>query len=101
MIRCLVVILSLISACASPSAGYLGTPAVTVERGGRTFQVFLRRDGGLARAQVIRRGWVAGHDHRPIRADMIAAAEIASGCTALPGEEGDSGVLNLSLNCPQ
>lgn len=50
---------------------------------------------------MIRRGWAGGSDHRPILAEMVAAAEAASGCTALPGTQaGDSGVLNLGLDCP-
>jgi hypothetical protein len=101
MIRLLIPLLVLLSACASPSHDYFGVPAQMVVVEGREFRVFVRRDGGQARAQVIRMGWAGGRDHRPIIATMTAAAEHASGCVAVAGSiQGDSGVQNLRLTCP-
>jgi hypothetical protein len=101
MIRLLIPLLVLLSACASPSHEYFGVPAQRVVVEGREFQVFVRRDGGQARAQVIRMGWARGRDHRPIITTMTVAAEQASGCAAVAGSiSGDSGVQNLRLTCP-
>lgn len=98
----LIPFLFMLSGCASPSYDYFGVPGQAVVLDGREFQVFLRRAGGQTRAQVIRMGWEGGRDHRPVIAAMTAAAEQASGCTALPGSvSGDSGVQNLRLSCPE
>lgn len=92
--------LLLLAACATPSPVYLGTAGTDVMRDGRAFRVFLRPVAGGQQAQVIRRGWAGGRDHRPLIAEMVAAAEQVSGCAALPDTvEGDSGVLNLRLRC--
>jgi hypothetical protein len=96
----LILFLFVLTGCASPSHDYFGTPAQAVQVDGRDYRVFLRRDGGVTRAQVIRMGWAGGRDHRPIIAAMTTAAERASGCTAVPGSVmGDSGVQNLRLTC--
>jgi hypothetical protein len=93
--------LLLLIACASPSAEYFGVAGRSVEIEGREYRVFLRQSGATARAQVIRMGWAGGRDHAPILGAMVAAAEQASGCSAVrAGIEGDSGVLNLTLRCP-
>jgi hypothetical protein len=91
----------LLAACATPSHEYLGVPAQTVVRDGREFRVFVRREGQLAQAQVIRIGWAGGRDHLPLIETMVSVAEQVSGCTAPPGSgQGDSGVLNIRLRCP-
>jgi hypothetical protein len=101
MIRCLPLILFVLTACASPSPEFLGASAQAVVLDGREYRVFLRRDGAQARGQVIRMGLAGGADHRPIIAAMTAAAERVSGCAAVPGSvTGDSGVQNLRLICP-
>jgi hypothetical protein len=88
------------SGCATPGYEYLGLPGQTVLRDGREFRVFLRRDGPVAQAQVIRLGWAGQRDHLPLLETMRSVAEEVSGCRAEPGMgQGDSGVLNLRLRC--
>ena len=100
MNRLLALLILSLAACASPAPPYFGVPARAVVIDGRTYQVFLRRDGDLAQAQVIRMGWAGGRDHRPILDAMLAAAEQASGCRAVPrGTTGDSGVMDVALDC--
>jgi len=100
MDRFLPLLLLFLAACASPSYQYFGVPARAVVIDGRTYQVFLRRDGNLAQAQVIRMGWAWGGDHRPILDAMLAAAEQASGCRVQSaGVTGDSGVMDIPLRC--
>jgi hypothetical protein len=100
MTRLIALLAVALAACASPSAEYIGAPAHRVMIAGREYRVFLRPSGPVTRAQVIRMGWAGGRDHAPILAAMVAAAEGASGCTALRERvTGDSGVLNLMLDC--
>jgi len=102
LIPVLILTVGILTGCASPSPEYLGQPAREVMVDGREFRVFLRSGGGTqTRAQVIRMGWEGGRDHRGVIAAMTRAAEQASGCVAVPGSvSGDSGVLNLRLDCP-
>ena len=93
-------LLALLTACATPSHDWLGVPAEIVTRDGRDYHVRLRRDGNTAQAQVIRTGWAGMRDHQPVIETMIAAAEEVSGCRSGPQVmSGDSGVLNLRLQC--
>ncbi len=98
----LIFLLSILSACDSPGWDYRGIPGESVHIDGLTYRVYARPSGAhRLNAQVIRMENVRRADHGPIRANMVRAAESATGCRAEPGAQGDTGVLNLSLRCPR
>ena len=100
MIRFLPLILWL-SACASPSPGFLGATRHDVTQGGLRFTVFhLDR-----RAEVIRHGYLSRNAREAVPALMVAAVEQATGCRVRPGSfqtslPGDTGVARVALDCP-
>jgi hypothetical protein len=101
-ILALIPVLVFLTACDSPGWDYRGIPGQTVPIDGLTYRVYTRPSGaGRLDAQVIRMDTIRRADHGPIRANMVRAAERASGCRAEPGTQGDTGVLNLSLTCPR
>jgi hypothetical protein len=98
----LLLVLTLLAACDSPGWEYRDAPSQTIVLEGLTYRVYARTVGARQiRAQVIRMEYLRRGQHGPVRANMVRAAEMATGCRANPGAEGDTGVLNLSLTCPR
>jgi hypothetical protein len=103
MARTLSLFVILLAGCASPSPGFLMPGVTGAERGdvvvnGRSYVVWHRPDGAV---QVIRMGYVPRRGHGGIMADMQTAARLATGCALAPGSaEGDTGVMNARLDCP-
>jgi len=88
---------ALAAGCASPSPGYLGVAPERVVIEGTEIAVWRR--GG--QAQAIRLGGYARPGtHAVLRARLIAAIELATGCAvAADRATGDSGVLEAPLLC--
>lgn len=93
--RALLVVL-LLSACASPSPEFFGATKTAVTIDGRDFTVF-RRDN---RVQVIRHGYATPAEQRGIPELMLRAVAEATGCRPL-GDSfiGDSGERRGRISC--
>lgn len=83
-----------LAGCASPSAQYFGVAPQRVTVQGTEIAVYRRG----AQAQAIRLGRARRGEHAALRARMVAATEQVTGC-AVAASDGDSGVLNLRLEC--
>lgn len=95
--RLILISLLLLCGCASASPGFLGVTPVQVERGGFVIQVWRRGN----HAQAIRMGYATRREQAGLRAHLLAAVEEVTGCRAdLARVEGDTGVLNVGLICP-
>ncbi|SDW58209.1 hypothetical protein [Roseicitreum antarcticum] len=93
MVLCLMVLCG----CASASPGFRGVVPVQVERGGFVIEVWRRGDY----AQAIRMGYATRRQQAGMRDHLLAAVEGVTGCRAdLARVEGDTGVLNVPLLCP-
>ena len=90
----------LLGGCGTASLDYLGAVRHEVSVEGQTFVVYQR----AADAQVIRMDRLTDASRPGMAARMARAAEMASGCTAVPGSlvpQGDpnSSVARIQLNC--
>ena len=99
--RMILLLTLILSACASPAPQFFGAKRHDVTLDGIRFAVF--HDG--ADAEVIRLGYLSRKDRAPVPQLMVAAAEQATGCTAIPGSlttriPGDTGEARLTLRCP-
>ncbi|MDS9466123.1 hypothetical protein RGQ15_00835 [Paracoccus sp. MBLB3053] len=98
--RPIFVILLLLASCASPAPQFFGSARQDVELGGMRFAVFVRQD----EAQVIRLGYLPRRDRTRVPELMMRAAELASGCEAIPFSlksriPGDPGEGRVNLRC--
>ncbi len=114
-----ILLLLLLTACASPHHEFWGADAVVHRLDGRDYAVYVDRPdpahriclAGASlpgcradrhpRVQVIRTGYAPRREHVAILHTMIRAAEEVSGCRVAEGTaEGDTGVLTARLLCP-
>ena len=87
-----------LAACASPSPEYLGSPAVRFTHDSTRYALWRRGDA----AQIIRLDHAFAASQRPTPARLVAALEAETGCIVRPQSvQGDSGVLNARIDCPQ
>ena len=94
--------LALAGCGASPGRIYLGLEPVVVLIEGREYRVWARHAGSGGQVQVVRMGYVPRHGHGGIQAAMVAAAQQATGCRVVPESvEGDTGVINARILCPE
>lgn len=100
MTRAVFLVLSLLTACASPDRAYWGVNGVEEVIDGRRYVVYALRDTARPRVQVIRMGYARRPEHPAIVLAMQQAARQATGCDLVEGSvRGDSGVMQARLAC--
>lgn len=93
----LLILILILSACASPAPEFFGATRTEVTRDGRQYVVLQKGE----RVEVIRLGYAVRGEHQAIRATMIDLIPAVTGCTLREGTlHGDSGEMRGSLNCP-
>ncbi|MGY6696835.1 MAG: hypothetical protein ACXIUW_12555 [Roseinatronobacter sp.] len=87
-----------VAACNSPSPAMRGGNMTEVMIEGT--RLFVWRKG--SQVEVIRHGYVQPAKQAGLRARMLHAAALTTGCEIRPGTvEGDTGVMRASLNCDE
>ncbi len=95
-----ILLLLLLSACASPAPEFIGATRTKVTRGGIDFVVF----HAGSRAEVVRMGYLSRSARAPVPGLMAEAAAAASGCRVIAnsmktGIPGDTGEARFGLDC--
>lgn len=99
--RCLsLVVMLLVSACATPSPDMFGGVRHEVTVDGVDFVVFHRE----SEAEIVRMGYLARPQRAQVPALMIRAAGLATGCRVIADSmtariANDSGVARVALDC--
>jgi hypothetical protein len=97
MKKLLLLMITALSACASPAPEFMGATKTEVMRDGRQYVVFQKGE----RVEVIRLGYAVRGEHQAIRATMIELIPEVTGCKLRDATlQGDSGEMRGSLNCP-
>jgi hypothetical protein len=94
------VLVVLLSACASPAPDMLGATRSSVTLQGIEFVVFRKDD----RVEVVRMGYLTRAQRAPVPGLMIRAAEQVTGCRVRPssvrtGLPGDTGEARMQVDC--
>ncbi len=94
-IKIVVVALTLISGCASPSVQFSGIAPIPITVAGMTFKVYANGPN----VQVIRTSRGAP-DEAPFRSIVSQVIEMATGCSVVPESlDGDFNLVNGSIVC--
>jgi hypothetical protein len=96
----MLVIIFLVSACASPAPQFFGATRHDVTKGGIDFVVFHKGN----HAEVVRMGYLTRAQRAPVPDLMIAAVEEVTGCQVIRGSmvtgvPGDTGEARVKLDC--
>ncbi|WP_199257548.1 hypothetical protein [Paracoccus binzhouensis] len=99
--RVILLLVFLLSACASPAPQFLGATRHDITLDGIRFAVFQKPD----EAEVIRLGYLTRRERAAVPELMVIAAERTTGCRVIPNSlrsriPGDTGEARLSLRCP-
>ena len=90
----------LLIACESPAPEFMGATRHRVQVEGIDFVVFQKGE----EAEVLRMGYLSKAERAPVQGLMLRAAEMATGCAALPDSlstriPGDTGEARVRLRC--
>lgn len=96
-----IILILLLSACASPAPRFFGAERSEVVLDGIRFVVFFKE----TEAEVIRMGYLTRKQRDPVPQLMVQAAEVATGCRVIPNTlrsrlPGDTGEARVDLDCP-
>ena len=94
------VLLTLLSACASPAPDFFGAARHEVTRGGIDFVIFQKG----SEVEVVRLGYLTRAQRGPVPRLMAEAAAEVTGCRIIPNSmrtkiPGDTGVARFDLDC--
>ena len=91
---CILILVTLLAACDSPSPQFFGAPKAEVAVGGMRFSVHRRADA----VEVYRLGFLFRPSESAVLANAERAIEIATGCRAV-GLTGDQALIKARLDC--